>query len=205
MKNKSKGISLDYMAGHYDKLTLSEKSRFRQKQIKLAGIEEKNNVLEVGCGPGMLSILSKMIVGDTGEVCGIDIAPKMIEAAVEKAKKYGFDIDFKVASIDKIPYPDEYFDVVISSLMFHHLPVGIKEKGLIEIKRVIKEGGKLFLCDFGTPRIITALLMFLLLIWIRSTRYQLLGKLPKLIKSCGFRNIKLVKNGLFLKYYIIKK
>ncbi len=204
-QKKSKGISLDMMAGSYDKITFSEKSSFRKKQIQFLNLKKGEKVLEVGCGPGTLSILAKMQVGDKGKVSGIDIAPKMIVEAQKKANKYHLKINFQTASIDKLPFPDSSMDAVISSLMFHHLPVEIKQKGLKEIHRVLKKRGRFLLSDFMVPNILTAPLMFLLLIWIPSTRFQLLGKLPGLIKKAGFKQICSAKKGLFLKHYLVKK
>lgn len=163
------------------------------------------HVLDVGCGTGSLSILTRMAVGDTGQVCGIDIAPKMIRKAQEKAGRFKLDIDFRCASITGLPFPDERFDVVSSSLMFHHLPVPIKREGLKEIHRVMKENGRFFLADFCTPSAISAPLMFILLVWRRSTRYQLLGRLPGFIAEAGFKDIRLAKKGCFLEYFIIRK
>jgi len=100
---------------------------------------------------------------------------------------------------------EKVLDVVSSSLMFHHLPVPIKREGLKEIHRVMKRNSRFFLTDFCTPSVIAAPLMFLLLSWRRSTRYQLLGRLPGLIAEAGFKDVRLVKKGLFLKYFIIRK
>ena len=204
-KVKSKGISLNKMAGYYDALTPAEKSKLRQKQINLTEIKEGETVLEVGCGTGVMSVLSKLKTGNTGKVHGIDIAEKMIIQARKKAEKYGLDIDFKVASIDDLPFPDNYFNVIIASMMFHHLPVKIKESGLREIYRVLRNNGRFLLSDFSTQNIFSAPLMFLLLFWLGSTRYQLLGKLPGLIRKAGFTNISIVKKGAFIKHYLIKK
>lgn len=205
MKDKPKGISLDYLADHYDKLTYTERSRFRKKQLALIGLKGGESVLDVGCGTGSLTILARLAVGDKGCVSGIDIAPKMVRTAKGKAAKYGLDIDFRCASITSLPFPDERFDVVISSLMFHHLPVSVKKEGLGEILRVMKRDGRFFLADFGAPHIIMAPLMLLLLIWMGSTRFQLLGKLPGLIREAGFSDLRRVKKGLFLDYSIARK
>ncbi len=202
---KSKGISLNTIAGYYDALTPAEKSRLRQKQVELAGIKVGETILEVGCGTGVMSVLSKLKTGNTGKVYGIDIAGKMIAKAGKKAEKYGLDIDFKVASIDDLPFPDNHFDVIIASMMFHHLPVRIKESGLSEIYRVLKSDGRFLLSDFSTPGIFAAPIMFLLLFWLGSTRYQLLGKLPGLIGRSGFSNVNVVKKGSFITHYMIKK
>ena len=205
MKQQPKGISLDILSDYYDYLTFTEKSKFRRNQIGLMDIRKGEKVLEVGCGTGALSLLSKIAVGEFGEVEGIDIAPKMIANAQQKARKANLKINFKIASVNELPYPDNYFDLVISSLMFHHLPVEVKKEGLEEIYRVLKEEGRFFLCDFGSPHILTIPLMYLMLIWISSTRYQLLGKLPELIRECKFKTVELRKKGAFLEYYLITK
>ncbi len=205
MKQQQKGISLDILSDYYDHFTFTEKSKFRRRQIELMDLCKGEKVLEVGCGTGILSILAKTAVGESGEVEGIDIAPKMISKAQQKASKANLKIHFKIASVSELPYPDNNFDLVISSLMFHHLPLKIKKKGLEEIYRVLKEEGRFFLCDFCSPHILTMPLMYLLLMWISPTRYQLLGKLPKLIRECKFKTVELRKKGVFLEYYLIRK
>jgi ubiquinone/menaquinone biosynthesis C-methylase UbiE len=205
MKQEPDGISLNLLAGFYDYLTFAEKSKFRKNQIKLIDIRKGEKVLEVGCGTGALSSLAKIAVGESGEVDAIDIAPKMIATAQQKARKSNLKINFRIASVNELPYPDNSFDLVISSLMFHHLPVKVKKEGLEEIHRVLKKEGRLFLCDFGSPHILTLPLMYLILIWISSTRYQLFGRLPKLINECKFNHVEVRKKGLFLEYYLITK
>jgi len=205
MEQQSKGFSLDRLSNYYDLISPTEKSKFRRKQIGLMDIREGEKVLEVGCGTGSLAILSKIAVRESGEVQGIDIAPKMIRRAQQKANKAGLEINFIIASVDTLPYSDNYFDLVISSLMFHHLPIEFKKKGLEEIYRVLKWEGRLFLCDFCSPYFLMSPLMCLMLIWISSTRYQLFGKLPDLIRECNFKKIELKKKGAFLEHYLIRK
>ena len=205
MKQHPKGISLDFLADYYDRIAFTEKSKFRRNQIELMDISKGEKVLEVGCGTGALSILSKIAVGESGEVEGIDIAPKMISNAQQKTRKANLKINFNIASVHELPYPDNYFDLVISSFMFHHLPVEVKKKGLEEIYRVLKEEGRFFLCDFCSPHILTFPLMYLIFIWISSTRYQLLGKFPGLIRECKFKTVELRKKGAFFEYYLITK
>lgn len=205
MKKQSKGFSLDGMSNYYDLITFTEKSRFRRKQIELMNVEQGEKVLEVGCGNGALSILSKIAVGESGEVVGTDIAPKMIARAQQKAGKVNLKINFKVASVSELPYPDNTFDIVISSLMFHHLPVTLKREGMIEIYRVLKKGGRFFLCDFGSPNLLTVLLMGPLFIWMSSTRFHFLGRLPALLRTGRFKTVELIKKGMFLDYYIMRK
>ena len=202
---KSKGISLGYLSKYYDLITPAHRRRFRRNQIGFLNLREGERVLEVGCGTGVLSLLAKMLVGDGGAVEAIDIAPKMVARARQKAEKAGLLINFSVASIDELPYRDGIFDAVISSLMFHHLPLRIKERGLEEVYRVLKPGGRLLLCDFSSPRYLVFPIAFLMFIWISSTRYQLFGRLPALFEASSFRGAKLVKKGMFLDYYLLSK
>lgn len=205
MEKRTKGISLDYLSEHYDKVTPTERSRFRRKQIGMVDLRKGEKVLEVGCGTAPLSILAKQVTGETGIVEGIDLAPKMVAKAQDKARASHLEIGFRCASIDALPYSDECFDAVISSLMFHHLPIEIKKRGLEEVYRVLKGGGRFFLCDFGSPHYLTIPIMYLMLIWMASTRYQLFGKLPGLIEESRFGTAKLIKKGFFLEYYLMTK
>jgi ubiquinone/menaquinone biosynthesis C-methylase UbiE len=205
MNKHGRGLSLNGFSRYYDLVTPAERSRFRRKQIELSGIRTGEKVLDVGCGTGSLAILAKIAMGESGEAAGIDVAADMISTARRKAERAGLNIDFRVASVDNLPYPDESFDVVTSTMMFHHLPVHVKEKGLKEIHRVLKAQGRFFLCDFLTPHPLTAPLAFLMFIWMSPARYQLFGKLPALIGQHGFAAPQLVARGAFLTCYRIGK
>src|SRR5438876_4911041 len=88
----------------------------REKLIELAASAPGEKVLDVGCGTGTLAIALTSSVG-TGEVHGIDASPEMIEGAKKKAAKAGSDIDFQVALIEAIPFPDPTFGLVTRSPM----------------------------------------------------------------------------------------
>jgi demethylmenaquinone methyltransferase/2-methoxy-6-polyprenyl-1,4-benzoquinol methylase/phosphoethanolamine N-methyltransferase len=92
-------------------------------------------VLDVGCGTGALTLLAKKHTGSAGQVCGLDASPEMIEVARHKATRAHADVDFRVGVVEQLPYPDGSFDVVLSSLMMHHLPADLKPKALAEIRR----------------------------------------------------------------------
>jgi ubiquinone/menaquinone biosynthesis C-methylase UbiE len=202
---KSKGISLCYLSKYYDLITPADRRRFRRNQIDLLNLREGERVLEVGCGAGVLSLLAKMIVGEGGAVEGIDVAPKMVARARQKAEEAGLPVNLRVASIDELPYREGIFDAVISSLMFHHLPLTMKGRGVEEVYRVLKIGGRLLLCDFCSPHYLVFPIAYLMFIWISSTRYQLFGRLPALFETSSFREAKLVKKGIFLEYYLLFK
>ena len=109
----------------------------RRRTVELAAIREGEDVLDVGCGTGTLTLAAKRQAG-AGEVGGIDASPEMIGVARRKAAKRGVDVDFRVALIEQLPFPDGTFDLVLSSLMLHHLPDELKREGFAEICRVLK-------------------------------------------------------------------
>jgi len=132
-------------------LSLGRDRALRRMTVELARIAPGARVLDVGCGTGSLTIAAGEPAGVTGEVHGIDPAPEMIEAARRKAARAGVPVRFQVGVIEQLPFADAYFDVVLSSLMLHHLPDDVKRAGLAEARRVLKPGGRLVAVDFAPP------------------------------------------------------
>jgi demethylmenaquinone methyltransferase/2-methoxy-6-polyprenyl-1,4-benzoquinol methylase/phosphoethanolamine N-methyltransferase len=85
-------------------------------------------------------------------VYGIDPSPQMIARASRKAAKAGADAVFELAVAEKLPFPDGRFDVVLSTLMLHHLPRNTRQQCATEIRRVLKPGGLVLAVDFGRAR-----------------------------------------------------
>lgn len=132
-------------------MTLGRARAIRAATVALAGIASGEVVLDVGCGTGDVTMVARARVGATGRVSGIDAAPAMIAVARRKAAQAGQAIDYQVAAVEALPYPDATYDVVVSSLMMHHLPDDLKRRGLAEIRRVLKPGGRLLVVDLTRP------------------------------------------------------
>jgi ubiquinone/menaquinone biosynthesis C-methylase UbiE len=120
----------------------------RQKTAKLARIQPGDKVLDVGCGTGTLAIEVARRAGRAGRVTGIDLSTEQIARARSKAARHNVPIDFQIGEIEHLAFPDQTFDVVLSTLMMHHLPAPIKRQGLAEIARVLTPGGRLIIADF---------------------------------------------------------
>jgi ubiquinone/menaquinone biosynthesis C-methylase UbiE len=121
---------------------------FRQQTITLARLRPGEEVLDVGCGTGTLALDAARRVGPSGKVAGIDPSAVQIARAQAKAAKFGPSVEFQTGVIEELPFPDASFDVVLSTLMMHHLPAPLKRQGLAEIARVLKPGGRLVIGDF---------------------------------------------------------
>jgi ubiquinone/menaquinone biosynthesis C-methylase UbiE len=122
---------------------------FREQLIGLAHLAAGESVLDIGCGTGTLAIVAKGHVGATGKVFGIDASPAMIARATSKAAKTGIDVAFKTAVAEALPFPEAQFDVVVSTLMLHHLPRKVRQQCAREIRRVLKPQGRVLVVDFA--------------------------------------------------------
>lgn len=121
---------------------------FRQMVAALAGLQAGEAVLDVGCGTGTQALVAKKHVGVSGRVCGIDPSTTLIAGARHKATRRGLSIDFQLAGIEHLPFPNQSFDVVLSTFAIHHIPRDLKLQGFSEITRVLKPGGRLLVIDF---------------------------------------------------------
>ena len=145
-------------------LALGQGRAVREMTADLADVQPGSQVLDVGCGTGDLTMVARRRAGLTGAACGIDPAPEMIAVARRKAAKAGVEIDYRIGVAEAIPFPDQSFDVILSSLMMHHLPADLKRSGLAEMRRVLAPGGRLLVVDLvrptsGAGRFVMALLM----------------------------------------------
>jgi ubiquinone/menaquinone biosynthesis C-methylase UbiE len=142
-------------AARYDLLvwlvTLGRERVFREKVLHLARLEPGESVLDVGCGTGTLAITAKRHVGPPGTVHGMDASPQMIARAGKKARKAGVEVVFKNAVAEALPFPDAQFDVVMTTVMLHHLPRNARQQRAAEMRRVLKPGGRVLAVDFGGP------------------------------------------------------
>jgi ubiquinone/menaquinone biosynthesis C-methylase UbiE len=123
-----------------------------RRVLARAAIVPGERVLDVGCGPGRLTMGAAQAAGRTGETLGIDASPEMIALATEKASRASIPASFRVAAIEALPVPDKHFDVALASLMIHHLPPDLQRRGVAEIFRVLKPDGRFVIVDFrATP------------------------------------------------------
>jgi ubiquinone/menaquinone biosynthesis C-methylase UbiE len=138
----------DWLLPLYDPFVkLAGGNAIRKRLIQLVDIQPGHAVLEIGCGTGSVVIEVKRSQ-PAAQVTGLDPDLKALERAKRKANRKKMTIRFDQGFSDQLPYPDQSFDRVLSSFMFHHLNDQEKEKTLEEAQRVLKPGGSFYLVDF---------------------------------------------------------
>jgi ubiquinone/menaquinone biosynthesis C-methylase UbiE len=128
---------------------------FRDRVLSLACPQPGDSVLDAGCGTGVILLdVAANFPGCT--LHGLDISCRMILAARQASAAAAAPVGFRVGSITRMPYSDSSFDVVVTTLMFHHLDLAEKRQAVGEVARVLKRGGRYVSAEFG-PRARNAL------------------------------------------------
>ena len=124
--------------------------KFKKALIQQANIKDSHKVLDFGVGTATLSLFVKN--EHTGAIVnGVDVDDKILRIAAAKIKEQNAEIALTKYDGLILPYPDNHFDRVITSLVFHHLDKNQKENSLKEIYRVLKPNGELHIADWGKP------------------------------------------------------
>jgi arsenite methyltransferase len=117
----------------------------------LGALRTGEDVLDIGCGAGMDTLVAAQMVGPSGSVTGIDMTPAMIAKARRSVAETGLATATIVeGSAERLPLPDASFDVVISNGVIDLIPD--KDAVFSEIHRVLRPGGRIQLADVTIQR-----------------------------------------------------
>ena len=135
-------------------LSLNIDRLWRAKTIRILGLSPGEPVLDVCTGTGDLTLAMARSLGKETEIVGSDFCVEMLQIARKKqAKNFpGFDkVDFIEADTQELPFPDDHFQAV--TVAFGLRNVAVTEKGLSEMRRVCKPGGKIAVLEFSKPTV----------------------------------------------------
>ena len=160
----------------------------KRRLIKQSRIEAGHRVLDLGCGTATLTILIKQS-HPTVEVVGLDGDRKILAIAEAKVAQAGVKLTLDHGLAFELPYPDQSFDRVVSSLVIHHLTTANKRRTFKEIYRVLQPGGELHVLDFGRPHSLYTSIVSLLLRRFEEAADNVQGLLPGMMREAGFDQV----------------
>jgi demethylmenaquinone methyltransferase / 2-methoxy-6-polyprenyl-1,4-benzoquinol methylase len=147
----------DRIAGFYDRMnsvmTAGMHHRWRERAADLAAPTPGGRALDVATGTGDLALELARRVGPRGEVVGTDFSARMLDLAREKAMALegpgSAGLRFEAANALDLPYPDDSFDA--ATVGFGARNFSALERGLSEMARVVKPGGRVVVLEITTP------------------------------------------------------
>src|SRR5690606_9175562 len=115
-----------------------------------ADVAAGDRALDCCTGTGDLALALAQRTTPLGSVVGLDFAPAMVERARAKAQERGVEIDFRVGDMLALPFEDDSFDA--ATVAFGIRNVSDLDRGLAEMTRVVRPGGKVVILEITTPR-----------------------------------------------------
>jgi demethylmenaquinone methyltransferase/2-methoxy-6-polyprenyl-1,4-benzoquinol methylase len=142
-------MMFDRIAGVYDRMnglmTAGLHHRWRRRAVDLAAVGPGDRALDVATGTGDLAIELAQRVGGRGQVVGLDFSEAMLQRARAKAPGISFERGDALA----LPYPDASFDA--ATVGFGARNFSDLERGLAEMVRVVRPGGRVVILEITTP------------------------------------------------------
>lgn len=182
-------MDVDYsdIARYYDKVRITSPDylRFWSSKITHYGsIDRNSRVLDIGCGTGRFTLMLSKIT--KAEVYAVDPSEDMLDEAKKKDKKK--KVTWSKGAVEKLSFPNEFFDCVYMTFVFHQIKN--RKKAMAEINRVLRPKGK---CVFMTTSYAhirrSPLYMFPGLAAIDLARFPSLPEFKRILKKGGFRNV----------------
>ena len=198
MSNEARYVpaaGIDALTGVYDvgvRLTMRE-GRWRRLIVDEIAAVQPRVVLDIGCGTGTLTIAAAEELHDA-RVVGLDGDRKVLDLA--RRKDGSERVEWVEGLADELPFGNGEVDALMTTLVFHHLPLGIKRAALVEARRVLRPGGRLVVGDWGRPQdpvMSVAFLALQCLDGFANTGDNRRGMVPRLIAEVGFDGLRVLR------------
>ena len=165
----------------------------KRRLLDLAALRDGEMVLDLGCGTGTLAVAAARSA-PTATITGLDADPAVLAKARGRAAGEEAVIAFDEGRSTALPYPDAGFDVVLSTLFFHHLSDDAKRETANEVVRVLRPGGRVVIGDVGRPQ--DPLMRAAVLVTVQAldgpatTALNVRGDLPDILAGAGLRDVR---------------
>lgn len=166
-----------------------------------AHLRAGETVVDLGCGGGLDVFLASLKVGPEGRVIGIDMTPAMIERARTNAASGGYsNVEFHLATIDKLPLPNSSVDCVISNCVINLATD--KQAVFREIFRVLKPGGRLAVSDIALRQELPAEIARSVAAYVGCIAGAIkIEEYREGLMTAGFEHVEIVDSGADLNAY----
>jgi len=154
-------------------------------------IKPGEKILDIGCGAGADCFIAAKLVGDLGEVIGVDPVEDLIKKARYLKEKYNFkNVDFIINSAENISFKDNYFKFILMNYSFHLIKE--KYKVLKKVYNMLVENGKIIIGDsFESKEINFEEEPYN---WFYKAGGSIsIDKFKKIASEIGFKNIKYIE------------
>ena len=171
----------------------------------MAHLKEGETVVDLGSGGGLDVFLAAAKVGPTGRAIGIDMTPEMIERARRNAERGNngqafTNVEFHLATIDKLPLPDNSVDCVISNCVINLAPD--KHAVFREVARVLKPGGRLAVSDIALKKELPSEIAQDVFAYVGCiSGAMLIDDYRRGLQEAGFSNVELIDSQSDLNAY----
>lgn len=159
-----------------------------------AGIKPGDTVLDLGAGAGLDAFVARRIVGEKGQVFGVDMTPDMVAKARANAEKLGYgNVEFRLGEIEYLPFERDSIDVVISNCVLNLVPD--KSRAFAEMFRVLRPGAHFCVSDIVASSSLPEGVRNAAALYVGCVA----GAEPEaryfdIIRSVGFRDIRVAKS-----------
>lgn len=151
-----------------------------------SGARRGDRVLDVGCGDGYFTRVMANAVGAAGTALGVDPSPEAIARARQVTR--ATNCTFSQGVAEHLDASDGSYDVVVSSLMVHHLPEAMRAQAIREMFRVLRPGCRVLIAEFRPPR--NPIVRYLIRpVTSPAMQHNPLHLLEPMIQDAGFQHL----------------
>lgn len=178
--------------GRYDILAAiffgGRRRRVYNRLVAESGARPGDRVLDVGCGTGYLTRLMAEAVAPGGTAIGVDPSVEAITHAGQQ--DHPDNCTFAEGHAEALDAPDSSFDVVVSSLMVHHLPDTLRPRAVDEMFRVLRPGGSVLVAEFRPPASRIGRGLISALTGHRAMAENRVDLLDPMLRAAGFEHLR---------------